>query len=193
MHQKFIFLTALLTVFLPGSMGAAILEIPLEVTTPPDPFTTVVIPFAIDVPISQVSQIALRLQGTYNDQFFVCDVPYHNVTLPGRVKLVLGDEVVDAPEVELIHGFPANDGEPLPFDFTEILLAGDSSEWLFLADGSSQLGITDWARTAYYEEWYPCGPVEIFGTLSEATMIVTYDPGTPNQTTRWGTIKALYR
>jgi len=192
MHRIVVLLMAIPCTLLPGILWAETLEIPLEVNTPVDPFTMEVVPFEIGVPIEQVSQIALRLQGTYNDQFFVCDVPYHNVTLPSRVELALGDQVALEPNIQIIHSFPANNGEPLPFDFTEILLAGDSSDWSFLADGSSQLGIADCAQTAYYEDWYPCSPVEIFGTLTGATLIITFDPGTPTQKSRWGTIKGMY-
>ena len=78
---------------------------------------------------------------------FEFDVPYEIETAPGRVLITSGDDVLVAPEVEVVHSFPANAGDPLPFDFTEILLEGEAGSWPFLADGASQIGIADHART----------------------------------------------
>ena len=176
-----------------GLACAAELEIPLTVVTPGDPFTTQVVPFEIEVPMAQVSRIALRLQGTCKDQFFTCDVPYHTATAPGRVDISLGDDVLVSQEVVITHSFPTNPGDPLSFEITKVLLEGDPADWPFLADGSSQLGIADNARLVYYEGAYPCSPVEVFGTLTGATLIVTYDTGVPVETRSWGTIKGIYR
>ena len=176
-----------------GLACAAELEIPLAVVTPEDPFTTQVVPFEIEVPIAQVSRIALSLQGTCNDQFFTCDVPYHTATAPGRADISLGDDVLVSQEVLVTHSFPTNPGDPLSFDITKVLLEGDGADWAFLADGSSQLGIADNARLVYYEGAYPCSPGEVFGTLTGATLIVTFDTTVPVETFTWGTIKGIYR
>jgi len=176
-----------------GLACASELEIPLTVVTPEDPITTQVVPFEIEVPIAQVSRIALRLQGTCKDQFFICDVPYHTATAPGRVDISMGDDVLVSQEVMITHSFPTNPGDPLSFEITKVLLEGDPADWTFLADGSSQLGIADNARLVYYEGAYPCSPVEVFGTLTGAALIVTYDAGVPVETRTWGTIKGIYR
>lgn len=187
-------LPGIFAIILPiGFVCAAELEIPLTVVTPEDPFTTQVVPIEIPVPIAQVSRIALRLQGTYNDQFFTCDVPYHTATAPGRVDISLGDDILISQEVLITHSFPTNPGDPLPFDITQVLLEGDATDWPFLADGSGQLGIADNARLVYYEDAYPCSPGEVFGTLTGATLIVTFDTTVPVETRCWGSIKGIYR
>jgi len=76
---------------------------------------------------------------------------------------------------------------------TQVLLEGEPADWPFLADGSSQLGIADNARLVYYENAYPCSPGEVFGTLTGATLIVTFDTTVPTETRPWGTIKGIYR
>jgi len=193
MFRSSVILGIFALVFPVGIACAAELEIPLTVVTPEDPFTTQVVPFEIEVPIAQVSRIALRLQGTCNDQFFTCDVPYHTATAPGRVDISLGDDVLISQEVVITHSFPANPGDPLSFEITKMLLEGDPADWPFLADGSSQLGIADNARLVYYEGAYPCYPVEVFGTLTGATLIVTFDTSVPAETRSWGAIKGIYR
>ncbi len=188
----------LMSGFLAATLSAGLsfadeLEIPLSVVTPPDPYTTQVIPFEIDVPFEQVAGIALRLQGTYEDQLFLCgDVPYDVVTEPGRVLITLGDDVLVAPEVEVIHSFPTNSGDPLPFDITEILLEGEAGSWLFLTDGASQIGIADHARTVFDDDTeLPCPPGSVFGTLTDAILIVTYDPFVATESSSRGVIKAI--
>jgi hypothetical protein len=192
MNRFFVWFDCLTFLFIASLCCAAEVIIPLPVVTPETPFTTQVIPFEIDISINQISRIDLRLQGTYDDQLFICDVPYHTMTAPGRVKITLGDDVLVEPEVQIIHSFPANPGDPLPFNFTETLLAGDGASWAFLADGNSQLGITDHARILYYEDYYPCGPVEVFGTITSGALIVTFDPGVPSEVSSWGSLKRNY-
>jgi hypothetical protein len=177
-----------------GLSFAAELEIPLLVVTPPDPYSTQVIPFEFDLPFEQVEGIALRLQGTYEDQLFLCgDVPYDIETAAGRVMITLGDDVLVAPEAEVVHSFPANPDDPLPFDITEILLEGEAGSWPFLADGAGQIGIADHARPVYDDNNLLCPPGSVFGTLTAAILIITYDSPVSTESSTWGAIKGIYR
>ena len=184
----------LLGVLVAGMSFSAEREITLTVVSPESPYTIQVLPFELGVPPEQVTRLALRLQGTFNNQFFLCgSPPYETRTVAGRVALSLGDDVHDSQDILIIHPFPSNPGDPLPFDFTEILVEGGPGGWAFLDDGSSQIGIADYPYTVYDDNALPCFPGNVFGTLAGATLIVTFDPDVPVESRSWDAVKSLYR
>jgi hypothetical protein len=174
---------------------ASELEIEVAIASPTDPYSTQVVPFEFDLPVDRISLVYLRLSGTYSDQTFLCGSTPGMVTETEESRLLvsLGDDVNNAPAVQVPHSFPANSGAPLDFDINIPLLSRPDGDWNFLADGIAQLGFSDNPQTVYDSNYLRCYPGEVFGTVTSATLVLVYDVGVASQAVKWASLKALYR
>ena len=111
---------------------------------------------------------------------------------PPRSGWSISENVISSILLLDVHSFPANPDDPLPFDITEILLEGEAGSWPFLADGAGQIGIADHARTVYDDNYLLCPPGSVFGTLTAAILIITYDSPISTESSTWGAIKGIY-
>jgi len=182
---------ALLFLVAPHLATADVLEIPLALTGPNDPYSIEITDFLIGIPLVAVSQVSLRLEGSYHEITYqnVFD-PFSFLSRPGYLDMYIGDDVVVDAFVEARHQFPAGSGL---FDFEEILLTGDSADWTFLLDGAAQIGLGYGPSYTYDDDGQYYSAVGTFGQLSSARLMVTYDPSAPTEDWSWGAIKHLFR
>ncbi len=183
--------------FFAGLAFSGVLEISVPLATPPDPWALQVVPLVFPAPVEDISRIALRLEGTYRNQwyFIMGSTPGINSrSLPGRMEITLGDEVLSAADVQIVHTFPGNQDGPIDFEVTEILWEGSSEEVAWLIDGETQLGFSDCPRLLYeVDTGQQYSPVNTFGTISGATLLVTYGENVGVPPDNWGSVKALFR
>ena len=180
-----------LAVMLPLSAMDAILEIPIPIESPDFPYGLESAEFEIVLPLQAVTQVSLRLVGSFQEVIYV-DIsnPWNYGSMPICLDMLLGDDVAAGATVSERHQFPAGAGQ---FDFESVLLDRESGDWSFLLDGLGQVGVDPGPK---YIQSYNGGiatAASSWGTLTEATLIITYDIALPSEGTAWGSVKALYR
>ena len=147
--------------------------------------------FATDIPVMAITQISLHLEGSYKEVPYV-DIanPYGALWNPVYLDMYLGDDVASGWVASGRHQFPEGEGT---FDFETVLLSGESGDWSFLLDGVGQIGLEvgpSYIQSSNGQIFTAAGS---WGTLTSATLIVTYDPPVPSEEWTWGSVKALYR
>lgn len=192
--RRLILVAMLLLVFCVRWVLADELTIELDVGEMIGPSTSEVVPFSFNIPIEQIQDITLQLQGTYVDQVILCGSTPGMIVFytGGRIKVHLGDDVLAQPERTLIVEFPSNAGDPIPFDRSFFLLEGDLTSFEFLADGATELGLFDYPSTHGYG-YSDCYGATAWATISSATLIVRFDTEVPTTSRSWGSIKSIYR
>jgi hypothetical protein len=184
-------LVGVLAVTLPLWAMAAILEIPIPIESPDFQYGLEFAEFEIVVPLQAVTQISLRLVGSYQEVIYVdMSNPWNYGSMPIYLDMVLGDDVAAGAEASERHQFPEGAGE---FDFERILLDRESGDWSFLLDGVGQVGVDPGPKYIQSYDGSIASAASSWGTLTEATLIVTYDMALPAEGKAWGSVKALFR
>lgn len=193
--RGFTSLVVLLTLAGASASQAAILEIPVELPTQEQPAQIVEAPFEVGLPPASIVRISLRLEGSQQDQFYVCGgVPYWNRTAPARIEARIGDELQSESYVGVTVDFPEI-GESFtsrPFTVETVLWNRDLDDAEFLVDGRARVGFVSLARSLYYLDAYPCSLTSLFGEITSSTLVVVSGSSVPVEAGSWGSIKRLY-
>jgi len=192
MYSGLKFLVGVLIALFPLWAVAEEAVIPLSITSPDfntETFETA--DFATDIPVMAITQFSLHLEGSYQEVPYV-DIanPYGAAWIPVYLDMYLGDDVANGWIASGHHQFPEGEGT---FDFETVLLSHESGDWSFLLDGVGQIGIEvgpSYIKSYSGQIFTAAGS---WGTLTSATLIVTYDSSVPSEEWTWGSVKALYR
>lgn len=191
MTRRLLILTGLLSLVAPVAT-ASIQLIELDLAAPVNPWDFQTAAFGGLVPVFAIQEISLQLEGTVVDQLFMCGLPYNLTYESARIEVRLGDDVVDAPFASVLHTFPPAT-DPTPYLIEIPLLDGSWTDWGFLFDLAGEVGLAINALNGGYIGEYPCNPMDIPITVSEATLRVTFDQSIPATRTTWDAVKGLYR
>ncbi len=191
MHYIMKYLLGILAVALPLSALADEVVIPLSINSPDFPSTLETTEFSIDLPLESVTQVALRIEGMYQEVIYV-DVsnPWITGTRPAYLNLYLGDNGDSGWIVTDQHQFPAGEGS---FDLEISMLTRELEDWSFLLDGVGQIGLECGPSVIHSSDGRIASAVSSWGTLNSVELILTYDPSVSVHEKNWGSVKSLFR
>jgi hypothetical protein len=111
MNRRIPILVGILAVLLPLCASADVLEIPLALTGPDNTFDLETTDFMIGAPMAAVTQIALRLEGSYQEIMCVGAFdPLLHVWRPAFLDMYPGDDVAVESFADARHQFPESSG-----------------------------------------------------------------------------------
>ena len=184
-------LIGLLGLVLPFNVLAEEVVIPLSITSPDFPASTETVEFSIGLPIDAVTQISLHLEGTYQEVLYV-DIsnPYVPQSHPAYLEMHLAGNENDDWAVSERHQFPAGAGS---FDIETILMSQGSGDWEFLSDGAGLLGLECGPGYIQAPNGQIFGAASSWGSVTAASLVVSFEPSVPVAVWTWGSVKSVYR